>query len=99
MNLPREPSVTHGTTLISVVFENLRLSEFLDMTVFPEGMEDYIEDEASRRGVAKSVVYKEELASQERARKQAFTRPELERLAAKSKPNPRLLEGDEDCPF
>jgi len=55
--------------------------------------------EAQRRGITLQEAYREEMDGQERARRGAFTPEEFQRLIETSQPDPRLLEGDEECPF
>jgi hypothetical protein len=59
----------------------------------------YLQYEAERRGIPIEDVYDEELEHQRLARGNAFSAEELAKLVASSKPNPRLLEGEEECPF
>ena len=61
-------------------------------------------DQGVREAVKRLLVdydmfVREEAAGQERARRSAFTPQEIQRLVETSQPDPRLLEGDEECPF
>jgi hypothetical protein len=60
---------------------------------------EYLEYEAKRRGVSTDTVLAEEMAARKLFDEEPFTADELEALAATSNPHPRLLEGDEECPF
>lgn len=62
-------------------------------------MRAYLKDEADRRGVDVATVYEEEMTSRRQFSQDPFTLDELRLLAATSRPNPRLLESDEKCPF
>ena len=59
----------------------------------------YLQYEAERRGITIREAYREEMEGQDRARREAFTPQELQRLVETSQPDPRLLDGDEECPF
>ena len=59
----------------------------------------YCQFEGSRRGVAPEVIYREEVAARAWLAANELTHEELTRLAAASDPNPRIIEGDEECPF
>jgi hypothetical protein len=60
---------------------------------------EYCRYEGARRGVAPEVVYREEMEARAWLAANPITNEELMRLAAASNPDPRLLEGDEECPF
>lgn len=62
-------------------------------------MSAYLEYEAKRRGISVEDVYKEEVHFRALAERNAPTREELRALARTSKPDPRLLEGDQRYPF
>jgi len=64
-----------------------------------EDMLAYLQYEAKRRGVSIEELYDEETEHQRLARGNAFSAEELAKLVASSKPNQRLLEGEEECPF
>jgi hypothetical protein len=60
---------------------------------------EYLRYESTRRNISIEQAYREEMEGQERAKKNALTHDQLRKIAAKSTPDPRLLEGDEECPF
>ena len=64
-----------------------------------DDMRAYLRFEAQRRGIGINKVREEEMACQKRAREEAFSFEELKALAKASKPNQRILEGDEERPF
>jgi hypothetical protein len=69
------------------------------MVTLTSEMRAYLEYEAARRGIDISSVYEEEMESQKRVNQHPLTPEELRLLVEKSNPDPRLLEGDEECPF
>lgn len=60
---------------------------------------EYLAYEAARRGVDATMVWAEEVQSRKLFDEEPFTVVELEALVKTSTPDPRLLEGDEECPF
>jgi hypothetical protein len=69
------------------------------MGLFDTDLAEYCVYEGQRRGVPPETIYREEMEA--RAWLAANTPPneELMRLADASSPDPRRLEGDEECPF
>jgi hypothetical protein len=75
------------------------LSENSPAVFLDDDLIQYLKYEAERRRMTVEEIYQEEMACQQLAEKQAFTRAELKALAEASHPDPRLLEGEEECPF
>ena len=69
------------------------------MVTLSADMRAYLEYEAKRRGIDIAVVYEEEIANRKLFNQEPFSINELKALATGSRPDPRLLEGDEECPF
>jgi len=69
------------------------------LTMLSEDMAAYLRYEAARRGTDIAAVYREELASERRARAKALSPEELKVLARESKPDQRRLGTDEEYPF
>ncbi|MGW8255903.1 MAG: hypothetical protein ACWGMZ_00305 [Thermoguttaceae bacterium] len=59
----------------------------------------YLQAEAEQRECDIAIVYQEEMEAQKYIDDNPLTIEELDDLVATSNPNPRLLEGDEECPF
>ena len=60
---------------------------------------EYYEYEAARRNVSVDDVHREEVAARKWLDENQLTNAELKLLADSSRPDPRLLEIDEECPF
>ena len=70
-----------------------------DFAILDNDILEYLTYEARRRGISIQEAYREEMEGQDRARREAFSKQELQQLTETSQPDKRLLEGDEDCPF
>jgi len=69
------------------------------VVIVSHDMMEYLQLEAERRGITVQEAYREEQHSNAVAERNALTPGELRTLVRISKPNARLLEGDEECPF
>ncbi len=69
-------------------------SIFLD-----DDMMAYLRYEAMRRGISVEQAYRDEIFYQRKAKEETLSPEELKALVAATQPDPRLLQGDEECPF